>query len=570
MKKLMKRMIILLLCALFIFAAIPANAKYVPPTETVKIGLDYGSSTLAAAYLEAVSGYGSGFRFGYYDSNRNFVTIGSTSYTAVAVLKDVNMYESGGRYYTTVHSGSKATVGCYHIQLDRDYGSYSAARSAADTFTSVNAFVKYDHGGYYVCAGAYTSSSAASAAAETLNIRSSYSITSGTTYTVTLIHTSTGKILFEFDYGTTRYLGVQPYTNNGTKAQTWHAGYRYYGGFQFARLSGGDITCVNYVNVEDYIKGVIPYEMNASWPREALKAQAVCARTYVMAHLNAHKSKGFDLCNTADCQVYRGTGSASANSDAAVNETAGKYMFYNGALCEGYYSSCDGGATESSENVWSNAVGYLKGVIDPYEAAIASSISNYYWSYTYTGSELASKLRSAGYSCSTIVNYYVSKYTPTGNVYSMTFVDSNGKTITISKASCRSLLGFRSQRFKIYNKASDGTLIDTSPAAGQLYVNGQGTIDANLSDYYGVGSTGTVSKFSSQTAYAISGSGDIEQVGGSNASPPKPVSGTFVISGSGWGHNVGMSQWGAYSMARYYNKTYDEILKFYFTGITIE
>jgi stage II sporulation protein D len=571
MRKLLRRIVTLLLCAALIVIAVPADAKYTPPTTTVRIGLQYGSSAAPALYLQSVSGLGDGFRFGYYNGDREFVSVGSASNITLAVLKDVNMYGSDGSYSTS-SSGSTTTVGCVHIRLDREYSSYSAARAAADSYTSVDAFVKLDHGKYYVCIGDYTSSSAARSAASSLGI-SSYSANSGTVYTVTLVERYTGKILFEFDWGDTYYMGVVPYTNSGSKPQTWHSGYRYYGGFQFGRPTGGDLYCINYVNIEDYVKGVLPYEVSPSWPREALKAQAVCARTYIMSHLNSHRSSGFDLCTGQHCQVYKGTGNANSNSDAAVDETAGQYLTYKGQLCETYFFSHDGGATENSENVWSGKLDYLRGVIDPYEEAAADLISNYRWSETFTGSELASKLRNAGYSCSTIVNFYVSEFTPTGYVLKMTFVDSNGKTITVSKSSCRSVLGLRSQHFKVYNRTSSGDLVEMSIGSGSsIYVNSGGTLDGSLSGSYAVGGSGTVSAIGSDTAYAITGSGEIERVtgGGTSTATPKASTSTFVVSGSGWGHGIGLSQWGAYAMARYYGKTYDEILRFYYTGTTVE
>jgi stage II sporulation protein D len=113
--------------------------------------------------------------------------------------------------------------------------------------------------------------------------------------------------------------------------------------------------------------------MSPSWPLEALKAQAVCARTYVMA---SRKHSGFDVCTTECCQVYQGIGRANATTDMAVDQTAGQYMTYNGELCVAYYSSSDGGATENSENVWNEAIGYLRGVVDPYEADIADTARN--------------------------------------------------------------------------------------------------------------------------------------------------------------------------------------------------
>jgi stage II sporulation protein D len=293
--------------------------------------------------------------------------------------------------------------------------------------------------------------------------------------------------------------------------------------------------------------------MSASWPIEALKAQAVCARTYVLA---SHKHTGFDVCATDCCQVYQGLGRANDNSDAAVDQTAGQYMTYNGELCIAYYSSCDGGATENSENVWNEAVPYLRGVVDPYEANIADTVSGYRWTVTYTPSEITTRLRNKGYSVGTIVSMTVSQYTDMGNVYKVTLVDSNGVKWNFTKGdSIRSALGVSSIRFTI-----NGDTPDT------YYINGSsGTITGSLETSYAVGSSGVAGIIGHSDIYAITGTGDAVEPDDQAHS----TSDNFVLSGTGKGHNVGMSQWGAYSMAKYYNMTYDQILHFYYTGVTI-
>ena len=96
--------------------------------------------------------------------------------------------------------------------------------------------------------------------------------------------------------------------------RTWFKGYRYYGGFRYERIGGGDLTVVNILDLETYIKGVVPYEMSSSWPLEALKVQAVCARSYayINIHSGKHTSYHFDVCNTTDCQAYYGRGDETA------------------------------------------------------------------------------------------------------------------------------------------------------------------------------------------------------------------------------------------------------------------
>lgn len=549
MVKIIKTGISFMLIIFIIVASSPSVKAYVAPVDTVKIGLYYGSNVLPSANLQNVAGYGCGYEFGYF-TGREYISVANTDAVKISILRDRNMYFSGNAYYAGAEGS--IVVGCYHIQLNTDYNTYEEAKIVSDTYAS--AYVKYLSGVFYVCIGNYTTSTNASSAATSLGL-SNYAITGGTAYTLAVVETGTNNILFEFDYGTTYSLGVVPISTDGVTCQTWFKNYKYYGGFQYTRIDGGDITVVNFVNIEDYVKGVIPYEMSGSWPKEALKAQALCARTYVMSHLNKHQSYGFDVCNTTCCQVYYGTNLATTTSDTAVDETAGKYIVYNDVLCETYYSSSDGGASENSENVWSSALAYLRGVLDPYETNISGSVSNYHWTVTYTASQLTTLMRNKGYNCSTIVSFAVTQFTEVGNVYKISMTDSSGKTFSFTKGAARTALGFRSQRYNV--SGSDGDMT--------VYVNDAGaTLTGSLSTYYAIGASGS-SILPSGSIYAITGGGT-EVIGETDEIIPAD---SFTVTGTGYGHNVGMSQWGAYSMAKYYNMTYDQIIKFYYSGVSI-
>src|SRR5699024_10163312 len=100
----------------------------------------------------------------------------------------------------------------------------------------------------------------------------------------------------------------------------------------YNRVNGNDITVIGVLSMDDYIKGVVPYEMSASWNIEALKAQALCAKSYAVNSMGKHGSSGFDLCNSTHCQVYKGMNSATANSNAAVEAVSGQYILYNGKV----------------------------------------------------------------------------------------------------------------------------------------------------------------------------------------------------------------------------------------------
>jgi stage II sporulation protein D len=124
------------------------------------------------------------------------------------------------------------------------------------------------------------------------------------------------------------------------------------------------LTVVNVVNLEDYLRGVVPNELSPeAFPQiEALKAQAVAARTYALAHLGDYSARGFDLCATAACQVYRGADSEHPLTDRALEETSGIVATWHGRPINAYYTSTCGGHTEDGSLIFDDDAPYLKGV----------------------------------------------------------------------------------------------------------------------------------------------------------------------------------------------------------------
>ena len=471
--------------------------------------------------------------------------------------------------------------------------------------------------------------------------------------------TNSGTVLYTSAAGAD-YIAIRP---NSTL--TWFKGYKWYGDFVYRRASNGSITVINYVGVEDYVKGVLPYEIDPSWPAEAQKAQAVCARSFA---LGTHKhGDEYDLCNTTNCQVYLGANRATEASDAAVNATKGETLSYNGSPVIGYFYSSDGGATEDAANVWGGDYAYLKGKADPYEDPNKDK-----WSVTLTASEIQQKLNAAGYSIGTVANVQVTKRTATDNVNEVTVTDTSGKSVTISRSSVRTVFGLKSIRYTItpVGGAANKTSLQVKSTTHKVKVNGKSVAPQG---YYIVNGTeygnnyfklrdiayllnGTKSQFNvrwdaenerilltSGTSYETVGgelkdsSTAVEKIGqststivldgeeisldgyiingnnyyklrdigkalgfdvdfenatgtvlistakdssdddnnsnnsgnnGSDTAVPATNPTGYTFNGSGWGHSVGMSQWGAYAMANQ-GFTYEQILKFYFTGIEI-
>lgn len=463
----------------------PLSGTVAIKNTTVKIGLHYKTTSYntSVEQIKLTNQTGGGFRLGYYDSSRAFHELGSVSESSIVALKDTNV------------SVGSSVIGCYHIRLSGSYGSFSAAQSAAAMYQ--DGFAAYYSGTYYVLLGAYTSQTEAESAIATRGV--SGEAYSASSKCVVIASAADNRILFEYDCGSSSNLGLEPISANGAAAVTSLSttGFRYYGGFELLRYSGEGLTVINVVDIEDYVKGVVPYEMSPVWPTETLKAGAIAARNYVQYNYGKYAAFGFDIVNDAKDQVYRGINAATAASDSACEATRNQYMTYNGALCCAYYFSSDGGATESTENVWVAELGYCRGKIDPFEAILTTGVLK--WSKSFTAQSMGAKL-----GLGTVANVECT-YSPSGNMIGVEITDENGETLTFTKSGCLTLLS----------------------KLGFSYTSMHYTITLNETD------------------------------------------GTYDITGAGWGHNIGMSQWGAYSMAKNYGYNYREILGFYYTDVAI-
>ena len=155
-------------------------------------------------------------------------------------------------------------------------------------------------------------------------------------------------------------------------AQARKPSYRYAGDLQLLAQADGSsykLYPIMHVYLEYYLYGVVPYEMSSSWPVEALKAQAVAARTYTLRAMNGRKSYTYDLVDTSGDQVYNGFTGTVSNAIRAVDETKGIVITNNGSLSGTYYTASNGGQTESVKNAWGNTgYGYLGVKDDPFDA----------------------------------------------------------------------------------------------------------------------------------------------------------------------------------------------------------
>ncbi|MBI6546361.1 MAG: SpoIID/LytB domain-containing protein [Cyanobacteria bacterium NC_groundwater_1444_Ag_S-0.65um_54_12] len=274
---------------------------------------------------------------------------------------------------------------------------------------------------------------------------------------------------------------------------------RWYRGSLELLATAGGITAINEVPLEEYLLGVVPVEMPPSWPSEALKAQAVAARTYAMAHLGDFKASGYDLKPTVKSQVYGGLTAENASATLAVTATVGKILTYDGKPIQAYYCAGAGGYTEGAEAItgFEQRTASLRPGSYPYLQPVPDfdwAAPRWRWEVFLTSEQIAQKLERQGLELGRIT-----RITATERSYS--------------------------QRVRWIKVTGD---------KGEREMPGQ-TFRFALGLY--------------STLFSI------------EAVPNRG----FHFVGRGWGHGVGLSQWGAKQLANW-GYDYQEILVHYYPG----
>jgi stage II sporulation protein D len=257
------------------------------------------------------------------------------------------------------------------------------------------------------------------------------------------------------------------------------------------------LIAVNYVDLEQYLYSVIGGEMPPSWPQEALKAQAVAARSYALFQREKAGNGVYDVGDTAAWQVYGGIEKETNTTQAAVNATASQVLIYGGRIIEAVFHSSSGGHTENVEHVWMQALPYLRGVPD-YD----QDTPEFAWSKSISQAELSGRIEGVG----NILSMEPERITPRGRVMTMRVVGNAG-TRSISGDRLRNALDLKSTKFEVVPEFVD--------------------------------------KGKSQSIPSM-----------------------FQFRGSGFGHGLGLSQWGANRMAQR-GADYRQIVLHYYKDTTL-
>ncbi len=263
-------------------------------------------------------------------------------------------------------------------------------------------------------------------------------------------------------------------------------GDRWYRGTVRIIPDGKRLLAVNHVDLEQYLYSVLGAEMSTTFPAEALKAQAVAARTYALYRSQSAQQKLYDVDATQSSQVYRGLSSEANTTQAAVNATLGQIMTYQGKPILAAFHSASGGHTENVEDIWTDKVPYLRGVTD-YDLDTPGNE----WNKAISLSDLSKSLKVGN-----IKSIAIDKTTQFGSVLSLKVTGDRQESFPGKMI--RTALKLRSLRFIV---------------------------------------------------------------------TPTPEG--FLFKGRGYGHGLGMSQWGAYKLAERGMK-YASILSHYYQGVDLE
>ncbi len=332
---------------------------------------------------------------------------------------------------------------------------------------------------------------------------------------------------------------------------------KYRGDIEIKRYSDSDMTVINVVGMQEYLYGVVPREIGGNSPYEAVKAQAIVARTYAVKNYTKRMKWGFNLYPTVDDQAYGGYEWENVNSNRAVDETDGKVVVYDGELISGYYFSTSGGHTENSENVWGGELGYLKGVPDPYEP---DDLSKTTWTVELTADEVKERLAKYDVDVGDVLDITPLEYSDAGRVLELKIEGTEGSTI-ITKSKVRTYLGLDSQWY---------TINDEPPQAVE-YVYDKEEDDDEKENYKNDKEEEERRELKPLLQQIINiienEDSDVKEIKG-KYNAKKRYTDTFIIQGRGWGHSVGMSQNGAKGMA---SNGFDceEIIKWYYTDVEI-
>jgi stage II sporulation protein D len=451
---------------------------------------------------------------------------------------------------TAVSGFSVTSDSGWYVATGQVYAQFSDAQAAAAAYKAAIAVLSEQYG-WTVYLGAFASAADASANASGATVSGAQP-----NRRLLLSDGGTPAVLLDFQDTYAQF-------SDGTGGGTVSLGGRKYRGALECRPKGANVTVVNILTADEYLYGVVPSEMPQGWPLEALKAQAVASRSYMSTRLGVHSGDGYDFCDQGHCQNYLGADNEAASAVRAVDATSGIMAYYDGEPINAVYFASSGGITEDSENVWPNAMPYLRGVREIADEAYKE------WTRVFTLAELDAVLSANNAGIGAAVGVTIGAATPGGRVSELIINGTAGRK-SLYKEEIRTFFSvstggpLESRNFIL------GGIDSARPEAAESdTINIMGLGEYPVQGLRVIGGGAAVAAL---TEVFVAGSGTTRRYGGasqaSGTSGGAGRNGEIVFTGKGSGHGVGMSQYGAKAMAEA-GYTYAQILRHYYTGIEV-
>jgi stage II sporulation protein D len=266
---------------------------------------------------------------------------------------------------------------------------------------------------------------------------------------------------------------------------------RFRGNVVLMRTSDNRLTAVNSINIEDYVRGVLYHEVSHHWPMEAIKAQAVATRTYVLYAMAGATNKDYDVTNDIYSQVYGGKDSERYRTGLAVTHTIGEVLVFKGKILPAYFHATCGGMTEDAKNLWDIDLAPLSGVV----CNFCQGSPHMKWKKNFRLKDIQDALNKHGYAVGPIKDLSIVDRNRSERIDHLKITSRDGKEMLISGKDFREIMGPNVLKSNNYEISMQGYYVD--------------------------------------------------------------------LTGKGWGHGVGLCQWGARGMALQ-QFTYKQILSYYY------
>ncbi|RKD28032.1 stage II sporulation protein D [Caminicella sporogenes DSM 14501] len=514
----------------------------------IKVGLRYGENAASVVNLHS----NTGFEFGFYDNNYFNTLLNLADKENIVVRKDSYYVDYNGAYMEVNDISSisfSKLYGPFHVEIDE----YFSSREEMEEFLvalkdyDIEFYPVYENG-WRIWGGLFTSKY------EAEDFINSYGQVNNKNLKVVnpnnkriQVLDKRGNVLLIYN-SLERDFYFTPIVEKDSDQIINIDGKNYRGDVIFKRYLNSDITVINYLTLQEYLYGVVPKEMSGDWPLEALKAQAVAARNYAVANMGKHSNYGFDLCSGIDCQVYGGYDAEKPRSNMAVDETDGKVLTYDGKVINAFFHSNSGGHTEDSENVWSLYIPYIRGVEDEFSLDAPNSK----WIQVYSPDEISDVLNSKGFNIGQVCSIYPEEYSKNGRVLSLK-IKGSLSDLTLKKEETRKIFGYSKIKSMNFTVETDASFYIKSSIEKEA-------VRKSLNNVHILGKENFVKIVDGGNYFVSNGEKNVKI----NGKPSK-----YIFKGKGWGHGLGMSQWGAKKMAEL-GYTYEEILKHYYTGTKLE